>query len=110
MNKERVTSRGNGGGDRGGNGGDPYDPFDHLDYPCRFEIKAMGRQSSRFWALVHSIVSKHAPGEDLLASQTRASRQGKYVSVTCIIRARNKLQIRAIYADLAACPDVLMTL
>jgi len=99
-----ATERGN------GNGSDGYDPFDHIDYPCRFEIKAMGRHSSRFTALVQSIVSNHAPGEDLLAAQTRASRRGNYISVTCIIRAHSKSQIRAIYADLAACPEVLMTL
>ena len=109
-----VPSQGNGNG-RGngkgnGGGGLDYDPFDHIDYPCRFEIKAMGKHSSRFAALVQNIVSKHTASEDLLAAQTRPSRRGNYVSVTCIIRAHNKEQIRAIYADLSACPDVIMTL
>ena len=100
--------RGNGRGN--GSDGSDYDPFDYIDYPCRFEIKAMGEHNSRFAALVQNIVSKHTSKEDLLAARTRPSRHGKYVSVTCIIRARNKDQIRAIYADLYACPDVLMTL
>lgn len=90
--------------------GHGYDPFDALDYPCRFEIKAMGKQSNRFNALVQNIVCKHIEQEDLLHSKTRPSRFGKYVAITCIIRAKNKQQIRAIYVDLAACPDVLMTL
>lgn len=94
-----------------GNGSGPiHDPFDWLDYPCRFEIKAMGRQTTRFEALVQNIVSRHVEQEDMLFSGSRASRRGRYVSITCIIRANSKQQIRAIYADLAACPEVLMTL
>ena len=100
--------------DDGTNGRDAAVPvddvFDLLDFPCRFEIKAMGRQSSRFNALVQSIVSRHLNMDDMLHSQARPSRQGNYVSITCIIRARSKEQIRAIYADLHACPEVLMTL
>jgi putative lipoic acid-binding regulatory protein len=87
-----------------------YDPFDALDYPCRFEIKAMGRNDNRFNALVQSIVTRHISQEDLLNSKVRPSREGKYVSITVIIRASGKQQIRAIYADLAQCPEVLMTL
>lgn len=102
--------------DNGSNGGrDPsngsgYDPFDALDYPCRFEIKAMGRDDNRFSALVQGIVTRHIQQEDLLNSKSRSSKGGKYVSITVIIRASNKEQIRAIYADLSGCPEVLMTL
>ncbi len=105
-----MSDSGNGNGSGNGDGFEGHDPFDWLDYPCRFEIKAMGRQTSRFEALVQNIVSRHIDEDDLLLSSRRPSRAGKYVSVTCIIRASNKDQIRAIYADLAACPDVLMTL
>lgn len=99
-----------GNGANAGNGGADHDPFDWLDFPCRFEIKAMGRRSKRFEALVQNIVSRHVAGEDLLLSQSRRSRRGNYVSVTCVINAQSKDQVRAIYADLAACPDVLVTL
>ena len=96
----------------GGNGQykGEYDPFDALEYPCRFEIKALGKLSNRFNALVQSIVSKHIGQDDLLHSQTRSSRHSTYIAITCSIRAQNKEQIRAIYEDLAACPEVLMTL
>lgn len=105
------VSRGAGGnGSDNGGDGTGHDPFDLLEFPCRFEIKAMGRLNSRFDALVHNIVSRHIAGDELLHSQRRPSRHGNYVSVTCIIRASSKVQIRAIYAELAECPDVLMTL
>lgn len=70
----------------------------------------MGRHSSRFAALVQNIVTRHIDKDDLLLAQSRTSRRGNYLSMTCIIRARDKAQIRAIYADLADCPEVLMTL
>jgi uncharacterized protein len=112
MSGGNGAGRGNGKGNGNGkaNGEITYDPFDHIDYPCRFEIKAMGARSNRFDALVQQIVSRHIESADLLASLARNSRHGKYVSITCIILARSKQQIRAIYADLAACPEVLMTL
>lgn len=111
-----MTGKNNGSNGSGGNGSSgPYpatelDPFDALEYPCRFEIKAMGKAENRFSALVQNIVTSHIQAEDLLHSQSRPSRHGRYVSITCIIMAHSKEQIRAIYADLATCPEVLMTL
>lgn len=105
-----MVNQGPNGGGNGQNGAPDYDPFDALDYPCRFEIKAMGRFDNRFSALVQNIVTRHIGEEDLLNSQQRPSRNGNYVSITIIIRASNKAQIRAIYADLADCQEVLMTL
>lgn len=105
-----LNKGGNGGNGKHATSDNSHDPFDALDYPCRFEIKAMGRHSNRFNALVQSIVCRHIEQEDLLHSKTRPSRFGKYIAITCIIRAKSKEQIRAIYVELAACPEVLMTL
>ena len=109
MDKSGNGSNGS-NGDQAPPGGGNYDPFDALEYPCRFEIKAMGLDDNRFNALVQGIVSRHIGEDDLLHIKARPSRGGKYVSITVIIRAGSKEQIRAIYADLAGCPDVLMTL
>lgn len=81
-----------------------------LTFPCRYEVKAMGRAGARFEALVHAIVSRHVPAEELLAVQARESRERKYVSLTCTIRARNRAQLDDIYRELGACPEVLMAL
>jgi len=81
-----------------------------LTFPCRFDIKAMGRASARFEALVHAIVSRHVAPEDLLAVQSRHSRQGNYISLTCVIRARSRDQLDSIYRDLGECGEVLMAL
>ena len=81
-----------------------------LSFPCRYEIKAMGRDNFRFSALVQSIVTRHVGAADFLGVRARSSRQGTYVSVSCTIMARDRGQLHAIYADLRACADVLMTL
>lgn len=100
----------NGSGD-GGNGNAAPDPYAGLEFPCRFEIKVMGRASHRFRARAGTIVTRHlAAADDLLQVLEKPSRNGRYVSLTYIIRARGKAQIRAIYAELSRCELVLMTL
>ncbi len=97
---------GNGKGDGSAGAGD----LGLFNFPCRFEIKAMGAYSVRFEAIVQAIVSRHIGPRDLLRTRARVSRNGRYVSLTCIIRAQSRTQLDTIYRELSACPDVLMTL
>jgi putative lipoic acid-binding regulatory protein len=79
-----------------------------LEFPCRFPIKAMGRHSSHFEALVLRIVERHAelwPGEPV---RSVASKAGNYLSVTAVVRADSREQLDAIYQDLTDHEDVLM--
>jgi putative lipoic acid-binding regulatory protein len=81
-----------------------------LEFPCRFPIKAMGRQRDGFENLVTAIVTSHAeiwPGE---AVRCRPSRAGRFVSVTAVIEARSQEQLDAIYQELSDCAEVLMAL
>lgn len=88
------------------NGHDP----ELLTFPCKIDIKALGRQSSRFEALVHELVSRHLEPGDLLAVSRRESRGGKYVAVTVTIQGRSRAQLDEIYQALSDCKDVLMAL
>lgn len=106
-----MRENGANGGNGSGNGAGAHDPYDGLEFPCRFEIKVMGRPTNRFNALVGRIFTRHLEyREDLLQVLEKYSRGGRYVSVTYIIRARYKEQLRAIYQDLSQCEGVLMTL
>lgn len=81
-----------------------------LEFPCRFPIKAMGRQSDEFEALVRDIVTRHAqlsPDEPIRSTPSKA---GNYVSVTATVDAQSKAQLDAIYQDLTDCEQVLMAL
>ena len=99
----------NGAGGNGRNGNSKAEA-ELLRFPCRYEIRAMGRNTSRFTALAQSIVTQHVETDELLGVRSRSSRQGTYVSVSCMIMARDRDQLHAIYADLRACADAVMTL
>lgn len=81
-----------------------------LTFPCQIDIKALGRQSSRFEALVHELISRHIEPRELLAVSRRESRGGKYVALTVTIQAHSRAQLDTIYQALSDCKDVLMAL
>ncbi|MEW6679249.1 MAG: DUF493 domain-containing protein [Pseudomonadota bacterium] len=81
-----------------------------LEFPCDFPIKIMGHRSDDFAQAMVAIVLRHAP--DFLAEQVemRASSGGKYLAVTCTIRATSKPQLDALYQELTAHPQVKVVL
>ena len=83
---------------------------DLLEFPCRYEIKAMGRCDTLFETRVHKIVDRHLDGAPIVQTVTRESTGGRYVSVTCTIEAISREQLDSIYLDLHSEVDVLATL
>jgi len=81
-----------------------------LSYPTDFPIKVMGRKDSRFASTVIGIVRRHAPDFDASTLELRPSREGTYLSVTCVIRATSREQLDALYRDLCDHPSVVMVL
>jgi len=92
-----------------GNGKDTESPA-LLTFPCTIDVKALGRRSPRFEAIVHQLVLAHIRPEDLLATSHRDSREGTYVAITLTVRAQSRAELDAVYGALSACPDVLMAL
>jgi putative lipoic acid-binding regulatory protein len=89
----------------------PDDPgAQGFSFPCDYEIKAMGVDDGRFHEVVIEIVRRHCSTvyEDSL--RARASRNGRYVSISIVIEAHSRAQLDAIYADLTAHDKVLMRL
>ncbi len=81
-----------------------------LAFPCDFPIKVMGRKEPRFSQTVMEIVLKHAPDFDAATMEMRPSRQGRYLSLTCIVRATSREQLDALYRELCDHPSVVMVL
>ena len=81
-----------------------------LAFPCDFPIKVMGRKDPRFAQTVMEIVLKHARDFDPSTIEMRPSRQNKYISVTCVVRATSREQLDALYQELCDHPDVVMVL
>lgn len=81
-----------------------------LEFPCRFPVKAMGRQTETFEATVIRIVSGHADFWDDQSVKINPSSAGKFVSVTITVRATSQQQLDAIYQELTDCEEVLMAI
>jgi putative lipoic acid-binding regulatory protein len=81
-----------------------------LAFPCQFPIKVMGRKEPRFVNTVTEIVRRHAPDFDAATIEMRPSRQGRYLSVTCTVRATSREQLDALYQELCDHPSVVMVL
>ena len=81
-----------------------------LAYPCDFPIKIMGRREGGFAQTVTAIVRRHAPDFDPATVEMRPSRQGKYLSVTCVVRATSREQLDTLYQELCDHPSVVMVL
>lgn len=81
-----------------------------LEFPCQFPIKAMGKNSDDFEALVVSLVRKHCPDLSEGAVVSRDSKGGNYLSVTITVTATSREQLDNIYHELTACEQVMMAL
>jgi putative lipoic acid-binding regulatory protein len=86
------------------------EPSSLLEYPCDFPIKVMGRMQAGFAQTVLDVVQAHAPDFDGSTMEMRTSKQGKYLSVTCTIRATSREQLDALYKALCDHPMVVMVL
>ena len=88
----------------------PPEPESLIEYPCDFPIKILGRTQSGFAQAVLEILRAHAPGFDGSTMEMKTSRQGKYLSITCVIRASSREQLDALYRALCDHPMVVMVL
>jgi len=85
-------------------------PDDLFDFPCKFPIKAMGRNQPGFEDLVKGIVLTHAQVFADMEIKRSTSGSGNYVSVTINIEAHSREQLDRIYQALSDCEQVLVAL
>ena len=81
-----------------------------LEFPCAFPLKIMGRRQDGFAQAVLEVVLRHAPDFDSASMEMRTSRQGTYLSLTCVVNATSREQLDALYRELSAHPRVVMVL
>ena len=81
-----------------------------IEYPCDFPIKIMGRSQTDFAQAIMEIVLRHAPDFDPASIEMKPSKKGKYLSLTCIIRAQSREQLDDLYRELCDHPMVVMVL
>lgn len=87
-----------------------------LRFPTDFPIKIMGERrlspdgGDDFAQVMVELVRRHAPDFRPETVEMRASRNGNYLSVTCVVRATSKAQLDALYREITAHPWVKMAL
>ena len=81
-----------------------------LEFPTDFPIKIMGEKREGFAHAMIELVQRHAPDFQAETLEMRASSSGKYLSLTCTIRATSKAQLDALYREITAHPWVNMAL
>ena len=80
------------------------------DYPCDFPIKILGHTRAGFAQAMLEIVRRHAPDFDGSSMAMKSSKRGKYLSLTCVIRATSREQLDRLYRELCDHPMVVMVL
>lgn len=81
-----------------------------IEYPCNFPLKILGHTRPGFAQAVLAVVKQHAPDFDDASLAMKTSKKGKYLSVTCEIRATSREQLDALYQALCDHPMVVMVL
>jgi hypothetical protein len=81
-----------------------------LEFPCAFPIKIMGERRDEFAQVMVEIVTRHAPDFVATAVEMKASKNGKYLSLTCTIQATSRAQLDDLYRELSAHPLVSLVL
>jgi len=86
------------------------EPNTLIEFPCRFPVKAMGRQGSEFEQAVSEIIFSHARLVDGESLKITPSKAGNFISITAVIEAESQDQLDTIYQSLTDCELVLMAL
>jgi putative lipoic acid-binding regulatory protein len=73
-----------------------------LDFPCDYPVKVMGKASPEFRARMLQVIALHAGLVDAARVSERLSRDGTYLSLTCVVRAESRDQLDRLYRDLHA--------
>ena len=81
-----------------------------IEYPCEFPLKIFGQQQAGFAQAVLQVVTKHDPDFVAASMEIRASRNARYISLTCTVHATSREQLDAIYQELCDHPMVVMVL
>lgn len=81
-----------------------------LEFPCAFPIKILGEARDGFADAMLEVVLRHAPDFAAVSMEMRASRNGRYLSLTCTITATSQAQLDALYREISAHPMVAMAL
>ncbi len=71
-----------------------------IEFPCDYEVKAMGYAGDDFRGHVVSVVTRHASLARPEQISVRRSSGGRYLSVSVSIEARSREHLELVYSEL----------
>jgi putative lipoic acid-binding regulatory protein len=72
-----------------------------IEFPCDFDVKAMGLTSPEFDSTVVTIIRGHVDDIKEGAIKTKQSSGGKFTSITVNVYVENQVQLEIIYQALS---------
>lgn len=81
-----------------------------MEFPCDYQLKAMGHNTDSFINTVVEITQKYAPDASRDNLKIKDSKGKKFISVNIHFEATSLSQLHDIYGELKQHPEVLMTL
>lgn len=81
-----------------------------MEFPCRFPLKTIGKNTADFETTIVEIVRRHVPDLQDHDIISRLSKDGKYVSITTTFTAASREQLDALYSELSSHEQVMMVL
>ena len=81
-----------------------------IEFPSDFPLKIMGLAVEGFAQEIADLVVRHAPEFDAASMEMRPSKTGKYLSLTCTVRATSQAQLDGLYVALTVHPMVKVVL
>ncbi len=81
-----------------------------IEYPCDFPIKVFGQSQQGFAQAVMEVVLRRDPEFKPASIEMKSSEKGRYISLTCTVRATSREQLDGLYQDLCDHPMVVMVL
>jgi len=81
-----------------------------VEYPCEFPLKIFGLQQAGFAQAVLEVVTRHDPDFSAATMEMRASKNARYISLTCTVQATSREQLDALYQELCDHPSIVMVL
>jgi len=81
-----------------------------IEFPCDYELKAIGANTEQLETTVVEIVQRYAPDASHEQVRTNLSKTGKWKTVNITFRATCLEQIHGAYKDLKKHPEIKMCL
>ena len=81
-----------------------------IDFPCKFPIKILGKDSDVFENTVSKIMAKHDQKYSEFSVKKNNSKNKNYIALTWVVNVNNQDELDNIYRDLSKDKNILFVL